>query len=165
MISVTGTMTWRDSLAAYLLLIRPRRSYAIVGVLLLFIAMVLQMFEWTRYIQTGAGRPYVLISILLFLALNLGVYLPWHHYRAFRRSKLLGLPIEYRIDESGIQIHTQFGNSTIPWQVITSIKQNGSMYLLSDSVTLHLPVMKRFIESESAAQNLRILLRENGLSA
>lgn len=163
MIELRGSYTWRDSFRVFLLSSRPRRGWAIAGVVILALAGWALYSSWTAYLRDGSGSPGALTfscGVLLWLFC---VYYPWVHYKAFKRSKTLSAPVKITLEDEAIGFNQETLSARYDWSRIASARENAHLYLLHDEVGPVVAIPKRFASDDSVADSVRECLRQRKL--
>src|SRR5882672_5164505 len=159
MVEITGTFTWRDSLRAFWLSMRPRPVFAVVGICLGALAIGLLLVEWRAFIRDGTGHPGGLTYSLLVLLFVFLLYYPWKHYRAFKKSRTLSMPVTFRFERNAITISTELMTAKCPWSEFVSARENSHLYLLRDVAGQAIPIPKRFANTHEIARAVHEQLR------
>jgi hypothetical protein len=162
---LTGTFTWRDSFRIFLLAARPRLVWGIVGLMLVALAAFFLVTSWRDYLASvkDAPSPFALTFAVLFLLFLFGVYYPWIHFKAFRRSKLLSLPVTFILTDEALAFSNQYASGKYPWDLIVAARENRHLLLLYDAVGPFVPIPKRFLATNEMKARLYDLLRSKGL--
>jgi YcxB-like protein len=163
MLEIRGSFTWRDSLRIFFLASRPRRGWAIVGLLLCLLGATVLGLSWRDYLRDGSGSPGGLTFACLVLIFLFGVYYPWVHFRSFRRSKTLSLPVTISLTDEAILVSNEFSSATLPWSLIVGVRSNRHLYLLYDAIHPLVAIPKRFVASASELDHLHSVLRDHHL--
>lgn len=116
-----GTLQQRDYVRAQFLHMRPRRSFAVVGALLLLLFCVAVVFG-------GGALP--LLAMLAILVVQFFVYVPWRARRAFGQYKALSEPFSMMVREDGLYFEREHGSGLLPWSQIRKWKSNRDLILL-----------------------------------
>jgi hypothetical protein len=165
MLELRGSFRWTDSLQGYWLSIRPRPAWAVIGIALLALAVVLASLEWRGYLTNGKHAPGPLTYSLLVLCFMFAVYYPWVQRRRFQKSKVLSLPITYQFGDDEIIVSNELSTRRLPWKLIVAARESRKMYLLYDAAGPQLVIPKRFATSPDAQRRLREQLASRGLVA
>jgi hypothetical protein len=163
MLELRGSFTWRDSLQAFWISVRPRPVWAIVGIALLALAVALASFEWRGYLKNGGHAPSPLTYSLVVLIFMFAVYYPWIHYQRFQKSKTMSLPVTYQFGNDEIIISNELSTTRFPWTIIVAARESKNMYLLYDAAGPQVAIPKRFATSPDAQSHLREQLASRGL--
>ena len=152
-----GVLRPSDLFAAEWLRIKPRRSYAIVGVLLLIlVAWVLWVRLNEPHIPTDA---WVVLACILYLFGYFVIWIPHRVKKIYRQRKGMQREVKISTTESGLLVTTENGHMNIPWSDFRDWKESRSIFLLflSDIESSTLP--KHFFNSENDVDNFREILR------
>jgi len=123
-------LTKRDHYKAYLLHIKPRRAYTIIGIFMICLAIVVGILclflpEDKHHVILGiimlTGVVFVLSSIYLIPVYSL--------QKCYKQTKDIGSEIELSVKEDSFSVSTENSNVTIPYRNIFKIKSNKN-YLL-----------------------------------
>lgn len=158
---VAGTLTWRDGFRAFLLASSPRKSYAIVGIVLVVVALVALCFTWREYLAgtKDTPSPFLLTGSILFLVLLFGVYYPLVYFRAFNRSKALTLPFTLTIADEGLTFENNLATARYSWQLFDALKESRHLIALYGEGRLRVVVPKRLLASRAEEDQLRRLIK------
>jgi hypothetical protein len=118
---IQGELQQTDYVRAQFLHMRPRRSFAAIGVLLLL------LFAVAAFLGDGT-LP--LVALLAFLGALFFVYIPWRARRAFRQYKALSEPIKVTIQDEGLHFEREHGSGLLPWAQIRKWKGSNQLILL-----------------------------------
>jgi len=143
---IKGALLQRDYVQAQFLHMRPRKAFAVVGVLLLCLAGV------ALFLGDGA-LP--LVGALTFLAAQFFVYIPWRARRAFTQYKALSEPVTITLQDDGLCFEREHGNGILPWSQIVKWKGSRDLFLLYPADHIFHLVPRHFFESEAAFSAFR----------
>lgn len=158
MIEANGTLEASDYVRAQYLNMRPRRTYMVLGL------VVLSLFLWAIWYTFFGGGPrgmtgYVLLAAAAYLILNFFVYIPWKARKTFRQQKSLQREMTLRFDDSGLAIEAENSQGRIPWSDFLKWKENDRLFLLYISDPLYHMVPKRLFKSSSEVDSVREVMR------
>jgi len=158
---IQGIFTERDLRNAAWTNLRPRRSIAIVGVVLVvlfFWALWIAFFgfrrfepDWMRWLMLGAPA---------YLAWTFAVWLPRKVRKTYRQRKDLQRPCIYRPSDTGLGAETEGAAGVKPWTDYLKWKEGRSVFLLYMSDDMYQIVPKHFFSSEDDLLKFKNLLRE-----
>jgi len=152
-----GTIKPSDYYAAELLHIRPRKSFGVVGVLLLILGL--------GVIWKGLSAPeiavetWIVLGGLILLALELVVYRPYRLTRNFNENKNMQREVKISISDTSIRAENEIGHMDRPWTDFSKWKEGRKVFSLYVSSAQSLTVPKHFFESERDIEEFRELLK------
>ena len=158
---IKGAYQPDDYVSAYWLHIKPRRSYALVGCLL--IALSLGM---TWYLFFGATKQhsywpgFVILGGFVYIFLCFFVYIPFRLKREYRQQKHSQKEVTIAITENSLNTQTENGHLNKPWADYLKWKEGGRMFLLYYSDSVYMIVPKRFFLSALDMDTFRKSLGE-----
>ena len=120
---IHGQLNEEDYVAAQFLHMRPSLPYAITGVLLLVIMLVVCALDHSK-------ESLIALAALAFFALMLFVYTPYRARRTFREYKALSEPVTYEIRDDGLYARREHGEGLVPWADLVKSKKNQKLILL-----------------------------------
>jgi hypothetical protein len=157
---ITGTFSPSDVKSAAWVHLRPRRSYFIVGVVLL------AAFLWAGWVSFfGEGRPagnwgrWVIPAVIAYFALIFGVWSPYQITRNFKQRKDLQREVSFGLSDSGIEMATTDFHGVKSWGDYLRWKEGKKVFLLYLSDNMYQVVPKRFFPSEAEISDFRALLK------
>lgn len=118
--TITGTITESDYVAAQFLHMRPRVVFAVIGVLLV------GLYLWFVLMRP---KPFP-IALLVFMVGYFTVYLPWAAKSAYRKYKAISEPVELELREDGLFARNPHAQSVTPWDHIGRWRKGKLMVLL-----------------------------------
>lgn len=158
---IQGTFTERDLRNAAWTNLRPRRSFAIVGgvlVVLFFWALWLAFFgsrsfepEWMRWLMLGVPA---------YFAWSFAFWLPRKVRKSFRQRKDLHRPCFYFPSDTGLGAETEGAAGVKPWTDYLKWKEGKSVLLLYMSDDMYQIIPKHFFPSDDDLAKFKDLLRE-----
>lgn len=106
-------------------------------------------------IKIGAAIVITVLASFLFVILLKG-----NLKKVFLSNKMMQVPNEYLLDETGVHVSNEFGNSSIPWQSIVKAAEskNACYVFIAKNQAFILP--KRLIGA-SEQQELQTLLKRH----
>jgi len=156
----SGTYAPDDLISAVWVHLRPRRSLAILGSLLLALCLAgdaVMLFNanefglgWTRWAVPGA---------LLYLALFFGIGIPYRCRRTYQQRKDLQRPCAFLAEDQGLQFSTSDASGIKAWSDYVKWKEGKHCFLLYMSDRLYQVIPKRFLGSEEAVSEFREIVR------
>jgi hypothetical protein len=158
---IQGTYTPQDLWAASWSHIRPRRSLAVVGVLLAgaFVWALWAAF-FGRFSAEAGWTRWVMIAVGIYLVGYFGVGIPYFTRRAFRQRKDLQRPCKFTPSESGLGFETEGAQGAKPWSDYLKWKEGKSAFLLYMSDGMYQVLPKRFFSSPDEVDAFREMVRE-----
>ena len=150
-----------DYVAAYWLHIKPRRSYAIVGCLLIALSLGV---TWYLFFGATKQQSYwpglAILGGLVYFFLFFFVYMPFHLKRQHRQRKDAHKEFTITVTESSVNVQFENGHYNKLWADYLKWKEGGSMFLLYHSDSVYMVVLKRFFSSGTDIDTFRNLLTE-----
>jgi hypothetical protein len=153
-----GTMALSDHLWAQFVHLRPRRTFAILGLLLVFAYLVVVGLAVTR--ESSWHWPVILLVPGLYLLIFFLVWVPWRTRRTFRQQKRLLVPIRLEIAHDGMRTSTQFSDVRLPWDGFLKWREGSGVFLLYYSDHLFQIVPVRFFSTLEESSAFRAVLVE-----
>lgn len=117
--SIQGSLKEADFLAAQRLHAKPRPVFAVIGVLLVILALV------TLYLSHSWSLGAALAFLLLFF-----VYEPFRARRLFRQYKALSEPTTVEPRDDGLYFKRENGEGLVPWSQVIKWRSNDKVLLL-----------------------------------
>lgn len=137
---IQGSLQEADYLAAQRLHIRPRPIFAVVGLMLLAVALVMLY----------ASRSWTLALALAFLFVVLFVYEPFKAKRLFRQYKALSQRTIVEIRDNGLFFKHENGEGLVPWSHVIKWRSNDKLLLLYPASGLFYLLPSHFFPSPDA---------------
>jgi hypothetical protein len=118
--------------------------------MLLPIAAVILLGVGVPLVKEGMA-PAEWLPVLVFLVLGTGVYMfrRMTIRQNFESNRALDRPISGTIDEEGVELVSQYGQSRTPWPVYYQARVSKNMVLLYQSTTQALFLPREFFASDS----------------
>lgn len=117
---IQGALTLADYMAAQRLHLKPRPIFAILGAILVVVALAV-MFLAPSWQLGGA---------LAVLAGMFFVYLPLKARRTFKQFKALSEPMAIEVREAGLFFKSTNAEGLVPWSHITRWRRDNTLLLL-----------------------------------
>jgi YcxB-like protein len=140
MVSIQGSIQEADYLAALRLHRKPRPAFAVVGILLL--AVALAALYTSRSVPLGMA--------LAFLLLIFFVYEPLKAKRVFRQYKALSEPTTVELRNDGLFFKRETGEGLVPWSHVIKWRSNDELLLLYPASGLFYLLPSHFFPSSEA---------------
>lgn len=134
---VQGRCKESDYMSAQFLHLRPRPAFAVVGILLLGLAV------WALF----DSRSLILLGCLIFLVAICAFYIPFKAKRTFRQYKALSEPIVMEVREDGLFFKRQNGEGLVPWSHIIKWRSSKTLVLLYPADNLFYIVPSHFFDA------------------
>jgi hypothetical protein len=142
---------------------KPRRTFAIAGVALVVLALL--MFGWALYILFSRGEDLPLVlglgTGLAWLAGYFFVWLPRQLNRIYDQQKLLHAEITVEITDEHLVSRSVHGESKLPWSVFHKWKSGGGVVLLYQSDALFHIFVSRWFPSTTEFEGFQDILRRH----
>lgn len=93
---IEGQLAEQDFVAALYVHLRPRRAFAVVGLLLIVLALVVTVGVDASAWRNGGSLwpPIMMLGLLAYLGMYFLLWLPYQARRAFRQQKAASLPFQ-----------------------------------------------------------------------
>jgi hypothetical protein len=154
-----GVLKETDLRAAAWMHIAPRRTYAVLGLLVVAIAI------WALWLAFFGPQPdagwskWVVLAFLVFLPAHYFLYAPYRLRRQFRQFKALQREQFLTTTDSGLTTATEHGSATVPWSDLLRWKEGNTLFMLYVADCTYYLVPKRFFASEADIQGFRKILQ------
>lgn len=157
-----GRVVVSDLLAAQWVHVRPRRSLAVAGVLLLGLTIFVMVASFVGHRQSLTDpTAWILPGILAYLAFTAFVWVPRKVRRSFSQRKDLQHEISMMATSAGIEARTEQGYGVKPWSDYLKWKEGKSVFLLYLSDHLFQIVPKHFFSARGDIDAFRDLIRQS----
>ena len=153
-----GTITSEDYVAAQWLHVRPRGTYAVVGIALLVAAAWAIWYSFS--VPSLRGNGWLLVGSLGLIVAS-GGWIRYKAIRVYRQHKALQRPIHLESTAVGLYGENETGHSTTPWTDYLRWKEGKTLFLLYVSDQMFHIIPKRFFNSESDITEFRNVLAAN----
>ena len=151
-----------DLMAAHWVHVRPRRSLAVVGILLLGLVVFAMADSFFGRRQSWTDpMNWILPGILAYLAFNVFVWVPRRVRRSYSQRKDLHHDISMVVTSAGIASRSEQGNSMKPWSDYLKWKEGKSVFLLYLSDQMFQMVPKRFFAAQEDIDAFRSVVRQS----
>lgn len=159
---IKGTISPADLLSAQWVHLRPRRSFAVVGMVLIALSIwgCVIMFRPPMDQELGAGR-WFLPGFLAYLAIWFAVLIPYRSRRSYRQRKDFQREITFSASDAGLSVQNENAQGTKPWSDYLKWKEGKQTFLLYLSDSMFQLVPKRFFATEAELAQFRALLENN----
>jgi len=158
-VRISGQISERDFIHATFLHIRPRPSFALLGIVLAGLAV------WATYTALLSGGSVTLAVLLVasqaYLLAFFLVYLPWRARRTYRQYKAVALPFAAELLADGVHFENELGASTVPWSHVRRWREGKSMFLLYPTEVLFYIVPKSAFSSPALVAEFRTSLERH----
>lgn len=124
-------VTKKDCYRAYLLHIKPRRIYAILGIILICIALSVCLLPFLP-IEDKPPIAFVILPLLgaVFVLLLIYVLPLYQLHKSFKQTKGASGEVELFIHEDSFSISDGNSNSTVPYQDIYKLRSDKDYLLI-----------------------------------
>jgi hypothetical protein len=153
-----GILEVREIFAAQWLHVKPRPVFAVLGVLLIALAMWALWFAFFDLSEHHWGG-WLLLTCIAVLLLQFLVYAPYNLRRQYSQRKDLQRELAFVTSDAGLSIQTDHGAMSTPWQDYLKWKEGRTLFLLYLSDAMFQIVPKRFFASASDVDAFRDTLR------
>ena len=156
-------VTKKDIYRAYLLHIRPRKLFAILGILMLCLCI----FSCILAVVPLEGEPnyvfagFLLVTIVLLMG---GIYvLPWFSiHRSIRQTKGVDGEVKVVVGEDSIQFSGEYSHITIPYSHVFAVKSDKDYLLIYTNQNVFRIVPKYDAEQAGVADQIEQALARLG---
>src|ERR1700754_1842440 len=157
-----GRIAVEDMMAAQWVHMRPKRSLAVVGILLLGVAVLAMADSFLgRHPSLTSPMNWILPGALGYMAFSVFILIPRNVRRSYSQRKDLHHEISMVITNAGIESHTERGNSMKPWSDYLKWKEGKSVFLLYLSDQMFQMVPKRFFAAHEDIDVFRGMVRQS----
>ena len=159
-IRTQGQLNQRDFVSAIYLNMRPRRSLAVVGIVLVVLVVIAEGLEivwWLRGRYPGI-QPLVLGACSTAIAIQLGILFPRRARRIFRQYKGASVPYSFSLEKEGIHFESQYATGVVPWDHIHHWREGKNHFLLYQADTFAHVLPKRFFSEREQVTAFRTAL-------
>lgn len=160
---ISGTYNSGDIWAVHWLQIKPRRSFAIVGVILiaLFLMTIVTMINDPAFLKSfPRWGIWTFVACAGYLAFVYTVWAPRTIRRKFREVAELNRLHTFEITEQGLAVSSETGHNTIPWSDFKKWKENKRVLLLYAGSFPYCMIPKRFFQAEQDYKTFIKILSE-----
>jgi len=157
-----GRVAVEDLMAAQWVHVRPRRSLAVLGILLLALAIFVMATSFVGHRQSLTDpTAWILPGILAYLAFTAFVWVPRKVRRSYSQRKDLQHEITLNVTHTGVEARTDQGYSVKPWSDYLRWKEGKSVFLLYLSDHLFQIVPKRFFATREDIDAFRSVISQS----
>lgn len=151
-----------DYLEAVRLGIKPRPALAVVGVVLVVLALFPLAWVAQRLFH-GQVRwnEVVMVLALGWTAVWYWLYIPWQVNKLFRQQRSLQEPYTVSLEQEGLRFRTSNGEALLPWKYLLRWRESRSIFCLYQSDALVHVLPKRFFDSLFSEEAFRNALLQN----
>jgi hypothetical protein len=160
---IGGQLTERDFVAALYLHLRPRRTFAVVGVLLIALSLMVMVGVGASAWHHGRSLwlPITMLGFLVYLGTYFLLWLPYQARRAFGQQKAASLPFQATVSEEGLRLENQLGTGLLPWAHVYKWREGRDLFLVYFSGALYYVIPKRFFGSPQQVADFRAALERH----
>lgn len=158
---IQGTITERDLRNAAFTNLRPRRSFAIVG------GVLVVLFFWALWIAFFGSRPlgpdwmrWLMLGVPVYFVWSFVVWLPLKMRKSYRQRKDLQKPLIYIPADASLRVETEGAAGEKPWPDYLKWKEGKSVLLLYFSDDMYQIIPKHFFASDDDLVKFTDLLRD-----
>ncbi len=160
-IEIEGQLTEKEHTAAQWLNLKPRPVFAIAGVLLVILSLIVL---WLSFLgpyshQAGTAR-WAVLAFLGYLLFHWTFVLPMKWRRIYRQQLSLQKPYKLEITEQGISGQTDNMQGTNSWSDYIRWKEGNGVFLLYWSDALFQVIPLRFFSTGEQVEEFRNILCE-----
>jgi hypothetical protein len=150
-----GTLSARDVLAAQWLHIKPRPTYAVVGIALLAGALWALWFSFS--LPDLRSNGWLLAGSIVAIT-AFGLWLPYRTVRSYRQRKGMQRQLRMVPTDAGLLGENETGHASVPWTDFLKWKEGHSAFLLYVSDDAFHIVPKHFFQSGTDIAAFRDML-------
>lgn len=148
-----------DYLAAVRLNMRPRKAWAVVGIVLLVVfAAAIGLMLWRLASGQGQWFDFALAAAVVWLVAWYWVFLPRQVRKLYSQQRSLQEPFEAIFDDAGMRTRSERGDGTLLWADAHKWRESKHLFLIYQSDALFHLLPKRCFGSEAEQAQLRDLL-------
>ena len=148
MITIQQDINAADCRRAMFLHLRPRPVFAVAGVLMLVLFLLVLGSSLCSPNRWDRGT-FIIIGVLLYLVAYFFWFLPRQASKRFKQTQFMKHEATCVIDNIGLHTTSELGHSDIPWDHFHKWKMGKSMILLYVTDTTYFIFPKRFFSGES----------------
>jgi len=157
-----GRIAVDDLMAASRVHARPRRSFAVLGILLLGLAVFVVADSFLRHGQSLTDPMlWILPGSLAYLAFMAFVWAPKRVRQSYRQRKDFQHEISMLITSAGIETRTEQGHVVKPWSDYLKWKEGNSIFLLYLSDHLFQMIPKHFFAANEDIDAFRDIVKQS----
>ncbi len=158
---LTYTLNPADHRSAQWLNIKPRRSFAVVGIGLLMLVAWTMWFAFRLEIPFFNWGKWMLSGLLAYLFFYSCIFLPWKWNKIFQQQKSLHRESLIRVNESGVEMQSEIGRALVPWSDFLRWKEDKRIFLLYLSDVSFIMIPTRGFEQEQQIVDFREIINRN----
>jgi len=157
-----GRIAVEDLMTAQWVHVRPRRSFAVVGILLLGLGVFIwaDSFSGRRQWLTNPTN-WILPGVFAYLAFMAFIWIPRKIRLSYNQRKDFRHEISMVVTNAGVASHTEQGNGMRPWSDYLKWKEGKSIFLLYLSDQMFQMVPKRFFATHEDIDAFRSIVRHS----
>jgi hypothetical protein len=157
-----GRIAVEDLMAAQWVHVRPKRSLAVVGILLLGVAVFAMADSFLGHRQSLTDpKTWILPGVLAYLAFIAFIWIPRKVRRSYFQRKDLHHDISMVVTNDGIASRSEQGYSMKPWSDYLKWKEGKSVFLLYLSDHMFQMIPKRFFAVHKDVDAFRSMVRQS----
>lgn len=148
-----------DYLSAIRAGMKPRPAFAVLGgliVVLALIAVVFTLYAWR--LQERGWTDVLCLAAIAYIPAWYWLYLPWKVRRLYTQQRSLQEPASVEIGVAGLQFSTATGGGLLPWENIYRWRESRTVFVIYQSDALLHLIPKRCFDSPQAQNDFRVLL-------
>ncbi|MCE5341019.1 MAG: YcxB family protein [Planctomycetaceae bacterium] len=142
----------RDQYKAYLLHIKPRKVYAVLGMVFMLIALFVIYLELSR---KGFGKTSLsMIVAAIYVLFSIYIWPMYSMNKLGKQTKLKGGEIDLFLDKDFFTRSTEMSNAKMLYKDIFKLKKNKNYLLIYINDGLYIILPKRNSELQDAAKQI-----------
>lgn len=156
------TLTPREHREAQWLAFRPRRPFAVLGIVVVGLFIWALWYSWFRMVNPNlVWIRWVLLVALIYYPLHAFVIAPIRWDRTFRLQKALTREARLDVGEDGMEVEQADAHASVAWADLYKWKEGKSLFLVYFSDRLFHIIPKRGFVSPEEVDEYRDLLLKN----
>lgn len=143
--------------------IKPRPVFAVVGIVMMIIALAVFTLGLHRLAKTGEGLVFVIClgASLAYMGLYVFAWQPRRFSRLYKQQKLLQGEFTFEITDEHLVSRDSHGETKLPWSVFHKWKSADDIVILYQSDTLFHAFPSRWFPSVEDFQHFKGILRSH----
>lgn len=154
-----GALREKDLRVAAWMHIAPRKTYAILGLLVLASAICALWLAFFGSKPDSGWAKWAVLASLVYLPAHFFLYVPYRLRRHFRQFKALQREQLLATTDTGLTTATEDGSATVPWSDLLRWKESNALFMLYVADSTYCLIPKRFFASEADIQGFRGILK------
>jgi len=159
---IKGIFSPNDLVSAAWVHMRPRRGFAIAGILIVVLGFVAL---WVMFFGPGASAPELswarwgLVGSYVYLFAWLAIGIPYKSRRSYKQRKDLQRECTFAATDAGLSSSNQNAQGVKPWEDYLKWKEGKLVFLVYLSDNMFQIIPKRFFDSAEEINAFRQIVR------